>query len=141
MNDLIKQNYLDDEFYYDIKEILTNARNNAYRAVNFTMVQAYCEISKSIVEKQGGAERNLRIMRQIYLYFPIWHAERAKLSWSHYLQLIKIENERAKHIYKQKKSQHMLRLVFIFCNFLSSSIGFNPYSCFLRFTFVFYFRF
>ena len=126
------------------------------------MVQAYWEISKSIVEKQGGAERseygkglikelsiqmtkdfgkgyterNLRIIRQFYLYFPIWHAVRAKLSWSQYLQLIKIENE-----YIQKKPQHMLRLVFIFCNFLSSSIGFNPRRCFLRLTIVFYFRF
>ena len=39
MNELSKQNYLDDEFYGSIKQILTSARNNAYRAVNFTMVK------------------------------------------------------------------------------------------------------
>ena len=58
MNELSKQNYLDDEFYMSIKEILLNARNRAYRAVNFTMVGAYWEIGKSIVEKQDGAERS-----------------------------------------------------------------------------------
>ena len=125
MNVLIKQNYLDDEFYGSIKGILISARNNAYRAVNFTMVQAYWEIGKSIVEKQNGdkrseygkglikelsiqmtkdfgkgySERNLRGMRQFYLCFPIWQTLSAKLSWSHYLNLIKIENEKARHFY------------------------------------------
>ena len=82
-------------------------------------LQWFKHIGKSIVEKQGGAQRseygkglikelsiqmtkdfgkgytkrNLRIMRQFYLYFPMWHAVRAELSWSHYLQLIKIKKE------------------------------------------------
>ena len=125
MNELSKQNYLDDEFYMSIKEILITARNHAYRAVNFTMVQAYWEIGKSIVEKQGGAERseygkglikelsiqmtkdfgkgygvsNLKNMRQFYLKFQNRQTVSGQLSWSHYLQLIKIENEHARHFY------------------------------------------
>lgn len=51
MNESSKQKYLDDEFYGSIKQILTSARNNAYHAVNFTMVQTYWKIGKSIVEK------------------------------------------------------------------------------------------
>ena len=125
MNELSKQKYLDDEFYMSIKEILITARNHAYRAVNFTMVQAYWEIGKSIVEKPGGAERseygkglikelsiqmtkdfgkgygvsNLKNMRQFYLKFQNRQTVSGQLSWSHYLQLIKIENEHARHFY------------------------------------------
>jgi len=44
--------------YADIKNILEQARNNAVRAVNFSMVVAYWEIGKRIVEdEQGGNER------------------------------------------------------------------------------------
>lgn len=48
---------------------------------------------------KGYSERNLRGMRQFYLCFPIWQTVSAELSWSHYLQLIKIENENAKNFY------------------------------------------
>ena len=39
-----------------IKEILEKARKKTYNAINFAMVEAYLEISKSIVEMQGGNE-------------------------------------------------------------------------------------
>ncbi len=41
-------------FYNQIKEILSNARAKVYSAANFAMVEAYWEIGRSIVEKQGG---------------------------------------------------------------------------------------
>jgi hypothetical protein len=44
--------------YADIKSILEQARGNAVRAVNFSMVIAYWEIGKRIVEdEQNGNER------------------------------------------------------------------------------------
>lgn len=43
--------------YHDIKHILVSARAKAYSAVNFAMVEAYWNIGKSIVERQGGDER------------------------------------------------------------------------------------
>lgn len=84
-------------FYKQVSSILNAARDKAYTAVNFAMVEAYWEIGKSIVEEQGGEERarygeallkglatrlttdfgkgfdtsNLRYMRQFYLAFPI----------------------------------------------------------------------
>ena len=87
---------MDVNFYKHIKEILATARSKAYSAVNFAMVEAYWEIGKSIVERQGGnptAEygtklieelskqmtadfgkgftvTNLKYMRQFYLAFP-----------------------------------------------------------------------
>lgn len=47
-----------DTLYTEIKAILTQARQTAYRAVNLTMVIAYWEIGKRIVqEEQGGKEK------------------------------------------------------------------------------------
>jgi hypothetical protein len=40
------------EFYQSIAEILQNARRNVYRAVNFTMVEAYWNVGRMIVEKE-----------------------------------------------------------------------------------------
>ena len=45
---------MDVAFYSQIKEILSSARAKTYAAANFAMVEAYWEIGKSIVEKQGG---------------------------------------------------------------------------------------
>jgi predicted nuclease of restriction endonuclease-like (RecB) superfamily len=46
------------EFYESIAEILRTARNNAYRTVNFIMVEAYWNIGRRIVEEeQQGRER------------------------------------------------------------------------------------
>lgn len=93
------------DFYQSVKAVLEQARQSAYRAVNFAMVMAYWEIGRLIVdEEQHGKERadygsvlieelskrltkdfgkgftarNLRNMRAFYLAFPIWHALRAK---------------------------------------------------------------
>ncbi len=101
---------MDSTFYNQIKEILSSARAKVYSAANFAMVEAYWEMGKSIVEKQGGnatAEygtsllkelskqmtadfgkgftvTNLSYMRQFYLAFPNRHTLCDKLSWSHY---------------------------------------------------------
>lgn len=118
---------LDKQLYAEIKRILDNARSKAYAAVNFAMVEAYWQIGKSIVEKQGGEKAeygagllkaiskqltadfgkgftvaNLSYMRQFYLAFPIYHALRDRLSWTHYRQLIKVENETARQFYLEE---------------------------------------
>lgn len=41
---------------------------------------------------RGFDARNLRNMRQFYMLYPIWNTMCAKLSWSHYRTLIRIEN-------------------------------------------------
>lgn len=47
-----------DEFLKNIADVLENARRNAKAAVNFTMVYAYFEIGRMIVEEeQNGASR------------------------------------------------------------------------------------
>lgn len=116
---------LDRSIYESIKEVLTNAREKAYKAVNFAMVEAYWNVGKLIVEAQDGNERaeygdylikslskelkvefgkgftvtNLKYMRQFYLTFPNSHALRDQLSWTHYRLLLKIENEEIRNFY------------------------------------------
>ena len=49
-------NKVEREIYLEIKQIFDNARNKAYRAVNFAMVEAYFEIGKVIVEKRRKSQ-------------------------------------------------------------------------------------
>ena len=119
---------MDGNFYKHIKEILATARSKAYSAVNFVMVEAYWEIGKSIVERQGGnptAEygtklieelskqmtadfgkgftvTNLKYMRQFYLAFPNRHALRDQLSWTHYRLIIKVDDPQARAFYVEE---------------------------------------
>jgi len=115
-----------NRLYGNIKQILENARTKAYRAVNSAMVMAYWEIGREIVEeeqkgnKRAGygegiirniAERltaeygegfnktNIWYMKQFYLSFENLHALRGELSWTHYRQLLKVENINARMFY------------------------------------------
>ena len=99
----------------EIKQILAQARRQAYKAVNSAMVQAYWLIGKRIVEEeQNGKKRanygkevlltlsreltkefgkgfaisTIRDIRQFYLTFPNHHAVRGDLDWTYY-QLFK----------------------------------------------------
>ena len=119
MGELVKHGesaIVPEVFYKQVSSILNAARDKAYTAVNFAMVEAYWEIGKSIVDEQGGEERakygeallkalairltkdfgkgfearELRKMRQFYLAFPIRDSLRPELSWTHYRRLIRI---------------------------------------------------
>lgn len=95
-----------ESFYKEVAGLLDAARNRAYTAMNFAMVEAHWEIGRSIVERQGGEERaeygeeliqglserltkdfgkgfdpsNLRYMRLFYQAFPIRGALRHEFS-------------------------------------------------------------
>ncbi|WNY25393.1 PDDEXK nuclease domain-containing protein [Methanolapillus millepedarum] len=115
----------DETVYEDIKSILDLARKNISYAVNFSMVGAYWNIGRIIVETQnkrkdtdsfdfliknfslklikdygkGFEQSNLRRMRQFYLMFPVLDSLSSALSWTHYRSLLKIENESARQFY------------------------------------------
>jgi predicted nuclease of restriction endonuclease-like (RecB) superfamily len=121
MPDIIFEN----EIYSSIKQILANAREKAYKAVNFAMVDAYWNIGRIIVEAQGGNEKaeygqallkniskqlkaefgkgfdvtNLGRMKQFYLTFKNIDALRQQLSWTHYRLLMKVEKEEIRYFY------------------------------------------
>ena len=114
------------------RELIINSRKIVYQAANLQMVETYWRIGEKIVEEQGGAERakygdgliaslsakltaefgngftirNLRAMRQFYLQFPIRHALRAELNWTHYRSLIRVENPKAREVYMNEAADN-----------------------------------
>ena len=124
-NKLIDNNYNIDSLFDNIKDMVINSRNRVYSAVNTEMLNLYWNIGKVIMEIQQGDERaaygdavldklsqkltnefgkgfssrNLRTMRKFYIMYPIWKTVSAKLSWSHYLELIKIDEEPKRNFY------------------------------------------
>jgi len=116
------------ELFESVREILDSARGRAYAAANSAMVEAYWNIGRLIVEKQGGEERaaygdglikglsekltaeygkgftitNLKCMRQFYSVFPKGHALRDQLSWTHYRLVIWVKDERARQFYLEE---------------------------------------
>jgi len=116
---------IEDNIYKEIKSILEQARNKVYKVANSTMVEAYWNIGRVIVEKQGGSNKaeygtaliknlskkmtkefgkgftvaNLKNMRQFYLIFQKSYALRSELTWTHYRLLMRVENENARNFY------------------------------------------
>lgn len=115
-----------NKVYRNIKLILEKARNNAYHAINFAMINAYWHIGEVIIESEqkgkkraeygktlikelskrlskeygsGFDESNLRRMRQFYLTFQIQDALRLKLSWTHYRLLLRVEKKDVRNFY------------------------------------------
>lgn len=128
MNDLIQN----DDLYLKIKNILQSARDNAYRHINFVMVEAYWNIGNQIVEdEQRGKDRaeygsylikelssrltkefgkgftatNLKMMRQFYQAFPNSHTLCDQLSWSHYRLIIRVDNPQARLWYMEESAK------------------------------------
>ena len=124
-NDKLTDNNDIKYIYKNIKTLVINSRNKVYQTVNIEMIKLYWNIGKAIMEIQQGDERasygdavieklsqkltnefgkgfssrNLRTMRKFYLIYPIWKTVSSKLSWSHYLELIKIEEESKRNFY------------------------------------------
>ena len=124
-NELIKNDNEINNIFDNIKELVISSRNKVYSAVNTEMLSLYWNIGKAIMEIQQGDERanygdavldrlsekltdefgkgfssrNLRTMRKFYLIYPSWQTVSSKLSWSHYLELIKIEEDNKRNFY------------------------------------------
>lgn len=115
-----------------IRALLNQTRIQLQQTVNQTMVQAYWNVGRLIVEHEqqgekravygqkqlkslsnqlqaefgkGFDERNLRNMRAFYITFPIWNTVCTKLSWSHYRILLKIENQAARDWYMNETAE------------------------------------
>lgn len=115
-----------------IGETLESGRKTAAARVNETIVETYWQIGKHIVEfEQAGNEKaeygsetlkklskdltirygngfglsNLYRMRQLYNAFPIFATVSQKLSWSHYVELLKIEDPLERSFYLKECEQ------------------------------------
>ncbi len=51
---------------------------------------------------KGFDERNLRKMRQFYLFFSKWDSVSTELSWTHYRHLLKVEDKKARLWYMEE---------------------------------------
>ena len=116
---------VENELFKNVRAILSKARAAVYTAANTAMVEAYWNVGREIVEKQGGASRakygdglvkslsvkltaefgegfmpsNLFNMRQFFLMFPKFYALRRELSWTHYRILMRVESDDARYYY------------------------------------------
>lgn len=105
------------------------AKSKVVSAVNTEMLHAYWEIGKDIIEfEQGGklkaeygkqllenlskdfslrygkgfSRSNLNYMRLLYNKYPICETLSHKLSWSHYYELLKTEDDLAREFYENQ---------------------------------------
>ena len=117
-----------EKTYKTVRGYVIDAQDKIYRSVNNAMVQAYWNIGKEIYEAcgkneraaygkklleelanklsaefgQGFSERNLQMMRQFYMTFPIPNALRSELSWTHYRELMRVQDEVARQFYLEE---------------------------------------
>lgn len=118
-----------ENLFNKVAELLKHARNTVVQTVNKTMVQTYFEIGKMIVEEeQKGKERaeygqqlinelslrllnefgkgfsstNIKQMRSFYLTYSKSQtvSDEFNLSWSHYLKLMRIDDENERRFYE-----------------------------------------
>ena len=127
-NKLIKNENEINHVFNGIKELVINSRNKVYQTVNTEMLNLYWNIGKEIMEIQQGDEiasygdavlerlaqrltaefgkgfskRNLERMRKFYVCFPIATTLSSQISWSHYLELIKIDEEPKRNFYMKE---------------------------------------
>lgn len=116
-------------YIVEIKQILAQARQKSYQAVNSAMVEAYWLIGKRIVEEEqngkeradygkeiikniseemtkefgkGFSKRTVWEIRQFYTTFPEFSIVRtlsAQLSWSHFQRITKVQDHKARLYY------------------------------------------
>ena len=124
-NELICNEKELNNIFDNIKELVINSRNKVYQTVNTEMLNLYWNIGKAIMEIQQGdkrasygdavleklsqkltaefgkgfSKRNLERMRKFYICFPIATTVSSQLSWSHYLELIKIDEDKKRGFY------------------------------------------
>ena len=108
---------------------LTQGRSRAAAAVNAAMVQTYWEIGRQIVEyEQKGNERaeyatellkrlsrdlterygkgfgksNIFAMRRFFLLYQKFQTVSGKLTWSHYVELLKVDDPLERSFYEKE---------------------------------------
>ncbi|MFA5519322.1 MAG: PDDEXK nuclease domain-containing protein, partial [Spirochaetota bacterium] len=115
--------------YSEIKKIMLTARQEVYQAVNTSLIKAYWEIGKKIIEDEqnhqdraeygknlikglskeltnefgrGFSRSNLQNMRNFYLAYPICQTPSGKLTWSHYCELLLISDTDKRNFYEKE---------------------------------------
>ena len=119
---------MENKYYNQIKNLIEGYEVNRkvrYMQDNHERLLMNWHIGKLLVEAQGGmnrakygdglikkwsidleikygksySARELRKMRQFYLIYPIWPTVSAKLSWSHIVEILSLNNENERNYY------------------------------------------
>lgn len=126
---------ISSNIFEDARKIVEIARREAYAAINQTMVNAYWQLGKRIVEEEqkgknraeygkqllkqlsqslteefgkGFSVQNLYGFRQFYLTFPeIFSTPWRILTWSHYKRIMHIQNADARNWYLKEAAEQM----------------------------------
>ena len=118
-----------DKMIEKIKEVILNSRQNIAYQVNNTMLLAYWNVGRIIVENEqngnikaeygkriikelskelkktlgsGFSVSNLFNMRKFYIIYPKFQTLSRKLSWSHYCELLSIMNDDERNFYEKE---------------------------------------
>ena len=113
----------------EIKDIIISSRNKIAYEVNNTMLLAYWNVGRIIVENEqngnikaeygkqvlkelskelrkilgsGFSVSNLQYMRRFYLKYPKQQTLSVKLSWSHYIEILSLDDEQARSFYQHE---------------------------------------
>lgn len=127
MNEIEKKEY--KQTYLNIRRLMEEARSSVVQTVNLTLLNTYHEIGRIIVEDEqdhsnraeygkflmeelskdltrdfgrGFSRSNIFNMRRFYLTYPIIQTLSGKLTWSHYCELIAIEDELKRSFYEKE---------------------------------------
>ena len=111
----------------ELKSILAKGQYTAYKAVDNIKVQTYWQLGERIVREElkhkdradygkylvdnlavdlNIQKRRLYEIIQFYRVYPIVRTVSAQLSWSHYIELIEIDNEKKRTFYQNKTIQN-----------------------------------
>lgn len=119
-----------NSFLEQVKSLLFEAQQRVVHSVNSIMVQTYFELGKQIVEHEqegknyanygeyllealsenltkefgkGNSKRNLELIRKFYLTYKIAKSPISQsISWTHYLHLMRIQNEDERVFYENE---------------------------------------
>ena len=117
------------EMIQEIKDVIISSRKKVAYEVNNTMLYAYWNVGRIIVENEqngnikaeygkqilkelskelrkilgsGFSVSNLQYMRRFYLEYPKQQTLSVKLSWSHYCELLSINNIEERNFYEKE---------------------------------------
>ena len=118
-----------EQMIEEIKDVIISSRNKITYEVNHTMLQAYWNVGRIIIlnEQNGNIKAeygkqvlkelskelrkilgtgfsvsNLQYMRRFYLKYQKQQTLSTKLSWSHYCELLSIENDEERCFYEKE---------------------------------------
>ena len=131
----LKNNLVSETLVTDLKQIILQARQGAYDAVNACMISTYWQIGQRIVEEEQQGKtraeygkglieklanvltidfgsnfnaRNLAYYKKFYLCFPdpsILNARVQNLTWTHFRSLLRVPDAEARAWYLNEASR------------------------------------